>query len=219
MTISSSVAFSLQSISNISFFFYVQFPISITSACLNKTKQNKKAKRPMGWLVSWQVRWPRRGTTTYLGNVQSLESAWQRNRQTRHTTREKRERNKEKETNRGKRRDRERERKWWLRSYVVVHCPFSTVSINSATGFWDICFFLIFEMWVKKSSSCDGAGLSWNCLNSTGKTNTSALWVKLIALALLYIWSYIAVLPGQQRRRGVSKGWTGNTKREKRKAT
>lgn len=36
-------------------------------------------------------------------------------------------------------------------------------------------------------------------MNPTGKTNTSALWVKL----LLYIWSYIAVLT--KGRRGMSK--------------
>lgn len=37
----------------------------------------------MSWLVG---RRPGGGTTTYLGNVQSLQSAWQRDRQTQHTT-------------------------------------------------------------------------------------------------------------------------------------
>lgn len=60
----------------------------------------------MGWLVG---RRPGGGTTTYLGNVQSLESAWQRDRQTQHTTkrqkkgeRRNKERKKVQETERGK---------------------------------------------------------------------------------------------------------------------
>lgn len=61
----------------------------------------------MGWLVG---RRPGGGTTTYLGNVQSLESAWQRDRQTQHTTkRQKRERErKRKEKERSKKQGGER---------------------------------------------------------------------------------------------------------------
>lgn len=67
----------------------------------------------MDWLVG---RRPGGGTTTYLGNVQSLESAWQRDRQTQHTTkrqkREKKEIKKEEARNREGKKERQGERKW-----------------------------------------------------------------------------------------------------------
>lgn len=74
----------------------------------------KKAKRPVGWLVG-RSGGPGRGTTTYLGNVQSLESACQRDRQTTHNQRtrerEEKQRKKEKEQREGgKKRDRQKQK-------------------------------------------------------------------------------------------------------------
>lgn len=103
VTISSSVAFLICST------FYLRWLFFFFSFQLFSEVAGPVSLSVSSQLVSWRVMWPGGGTTTYLGNVQSLASAWQRDKH--NTTNGEKPNKRKKQKERGGKKERKKERK------------------------------------------------------------------------------------------------------------